>query len=60
MSMGHTAQKKRFIDEKIYQKSPYGSDVPSETPSPLPPSQNIWNLLNPTSPKLGTSFMEGS
>ena len=50
MSMGHTAQKKRFIDEKIYQKSPYGSDVPSETPSPLPPSQNIWNLLNPTSP----------
>ena len=46
--MGHT-QKKRFIDKEIYQKSTYGSDVPSETyPSPFP-SRNIQNLLNPTS-----------
>ena len=30
MSMGHR-RKKRFIEKEIYQKSSYGSDVPSET-----------------------------
>ena len=48
MSVGH-AQKKWFIDMEIYQKSSYGSDVPSETypPPPFPSSRNIWNLLKP-------------
>ena len=40
MSMGHK-QKKRFIDKKIYQKSSYGSDVPSETYPLAAPSRNI-------------------
>ena len=34
MSMGHIhirKKNKRFIDKEIYQKSSYGSDVPSET-----------------------------
>ena len=41
MSMGRT-QKKRFINKEIYQKSTYGSDVPSETyPSPFPISKHL-------------------
>ena len=42
MSVGH-AQKKWFIDMEIYQKSSYGSDVPSETypPPPFLSSRNI-------------------
>ena len=42
--MGHT-QKKRFIDKEIYQKSSYGSDVPSETyllPLPQPETSRIY------------------
>ena len=41
MIMGHT-QKKRIIDKESYQKSSYGSDIPSETyPSPSFP---FWNI----------------
>ena len=38
MSMGHR-RKKRFIEKEIYQKSSYGSDVPSEA-YPLPHSES--------------------
>ena len=38
MSMGHR-RKKRFIEKEIYQKSSYGSNVPSET-YPLPHTES--------------------
>ena len=42
MSVGH-AQKKWFTDMEIYQKSSYGSDVPSET-YPTPPFLSSRNI----------------
>ena len=47
MIMGHT-QKKRIIDKESYQKSSYGSDIPSETyPSPISHSETSRIYLIP-------------
>ena len=50
------AQKKRFIDKEIYQKSSYGNDVPSESylPSSIPKHAEF---THPASPELGISFI---
>ena len=48
MSMGN-AQKKRFIDKEIYQKSQYGNDVPSETYVPFPIPKHA-EFTHPASP----------
>ena len=55
MSMGN-AQKERFIDKEIYQKSSYGNDVPSESylSSSIPKHAEF---THPASPELGISFM---
>ena len=47
MSVEHTL-KKRFIDKEIYQKSLYGSGVPSETyPPPFPHPETSRIYLTP-------------
>ena len=48
MSMGN-AQKKRFIDKEIYQKSSYGNDVPSESylPSSIPKHAEFTHPASP-------------
>ena len=60
MSVEHT-QKKRFIDKEIYQKSSYGSDVPSETyPPPFPHSKTSRTYLTPLpTPAVGKDVIYG-
>ena len=50
MSMGMgNAQKKRFNDKEIYQKSSYDNDAPSETYLPFPISKHV-EFTHPVSP----------